>query len=455
MKRNVTNSSSSGSARVASGTAARGCRTPTERPARDRRGCSALRAYERRDRQRHDQRRGEARRACDRAGERCPATTPTAAPTEDATHDHEHDPGPAQPAAHRRCGRRRRSRAARAARNHTSASAERRRSGCRLIRPARISRARSTSSCIWARPASSTDSKRDHAAQPLDERHLDLDAVELEVVAVQHVALHPALALAVERRVGADADRGRVASRRCRGAAATRRTRRRRARGQPRRSARWRSGSPSSRPRWSPRTTTPADGERAAERLGGAGDVAGGQAGADVRRRPHLRAAVERRRPRRRSPCVAPASRSVATSPAARLPNRKLAPTTTAAACSALDEHPLDELLGASSRPCRGRTAAPARASTPASPSSSARASMVVSVDGACSGRSTAIGCGSKVTATTVEAAARRRPRGPAPARAGGRGARRRSCRSTTTVRAEVGRDLVEGAPDLHGGAAY
>ena len=34
-------------------------------------------------------------------------------------------------------------------------------------------------------------------------------------------------------------------------------------------------------------------------------------------------------------PCTAPSSRSVATSPAARLPNRKLAPTTTAAACSA------------------------------------------------------------------------------------------------------------------------
>ena len=39
--------------------------------------------------------------------------------------------------------------------------------------------------------------------------------------------------------------------------------------------------------------------------------------------------------------------------------------------------------------------------STPASAISSARASIEVSIEGACSGRSTAIGCGSKVTATT------------------------------------------------------
>ena len=54
--------------------------------------------------------------------------------------------------------------------------------------------------------------ERHHPAQPFDERHLDLDAVELEVVAVQDVGLDPALALAVEGRVGADADRRRVAS---------------------------------------------------------------------------------------------------------------------------------------------------------------------------------------------------------------------------------------------------
>ena len=86
----------------------------------------------------------------------------------------------------------------------------------------------------------------DHAAEPLDELDLDLDAVELEVGAVEHVGLDAALAHALEGRVGADADRGGGQDRsgRCveRGAA-SRRTPRRRGRADPVRWARWRSGS--------------------------------------------------------------------------------------------------------------------------------------------------------------------------------------------------------------------
>ena len=94
-------------------------------------------------------------------------------------------------------------------------------------------------------------------------------------------------------------------------------------------------GKPSSRPRSVAADHDAADGVGAAQRLGGAGHVAGRQAGADVRRRPDHRTAVQRDplgvEPvrRRRTRC------SVATSPAALLPNRKLAPTTTAAACTA------------------------------------------------------------------------------------------------------------------------
>src|SRR5262249_26453915 len=46
-----------------------------------------------------------------------------------------------------------------------------------------------------------------HPADAFDERHLDLDVVELEVVAVEHVGLDAAFTFAVEGRVGPDADR--------------------------------------------------------------------------------------------------------------------------------------------------------------------------------------------------------------------------------------------------------
>ena len=89
--------------------------------------------------------------------------------------------------------------------------------------------------------------------------------------------------------------------------------------------------------------------------------------------------------------------------------------------------------------------------SAPASPSSSARTSSEVSVVGACSGRSTAIGCGSKVTATTGSAALVGDLAGP------GQHVAVAEVHAVEVAdhhggRAEVGRDLVEGAPDLHGG---
>ena len=84
--------------------------------------------------------------------------------------------------------------------------------------------------------------------------------------------------------------------------------------------------------------------------------------------------------------------------------------------------------------------------------SSAARLSSVVSVGGACSGRSTAIGCGSKVTATTRQVASS--------------SATSRARASDVLVpevdavevadrddgAAEVGGHLVQRAPDLHGG---
>ena len=93
--------------------------------------------------------------------------------------------------------------------------------------------------------------------------------------------------------------------------------------------------------------------------------------------------------------------RSVATSPAARLPKRKLAPTTTAAACSVSTSTRSTNCSGL--QPAMSRSNGTASTwSAPAAASSSARTSTVVSCTGACSGRSTAIGCGSKVTATTA-----------------------------------------------------
>ena len=93
-------------------------------------------------------------------------------------------------------------------------------------------------------------------------------------------------------------------------------------------------GKPSSRPRWSPRTTTPSTRCGRPERRGRRRDVAGVDAGADVRGREH-RPVVgdQRRRPRPRSRTCGPSRCSSARSPAALWPNRKFSPTTTSAAC--------------------------------------------------------------------------------------------------------------------------
>ncbi len=98
--------------------------------------------------------------------------------------------------------------------------------------------------------------------------------------------------------------------------------------------------------------------------------------------------------------CTRPSSTSVATSPPALTPKRKFAPTTTACACTASTITSVTNRSGdqpATSR-VKGSTRTP---STPASASSETRVAMLVRIGGACSGRSTEIGCGSKVTTTT------------------------------------------------------
>ena len=120
-------------------------------------------------------------------------------------------------------------------------------------------------------------------------------------------------------------------------------------------------------------------------------------------RRSRTRPAGPRRArcPRPRSPAVRPASVSVATSPAGLGPKRKFAPTTTAAACSPSTSTRSMNSCGVQAAISR-ENGITKTSSTPASASSAHRRSMSVSVSGACSGRSTAIGCGSKVTATTL-----------------------------------------------------
>ena len=149
-------------------------------------------------------------------------------------------------------------------------------------------------------------------------------------------------------------------------------------------------------------------------------------------------------------PWSRPNACSVATSPAALLPNRKLAPTTTDRGVHGVDQHPLGELLGRPRRPCRGRTAAPARGRR--RPRRAARRGARSWSAGSARARGAAPPSGAGRTSPPPPAArARRRSRGPGPARAGARGGRRRSCRSPPTVRPEVGRHLGERAPDLHG----
>ena len=196
-----------------------------------------------------------------------------------------------------------------------------------------------------------------------------------------------------------------------------------------------------------------AHGERAAERLGGALDVAGGQAVADVRRGPHLRAAVEGDALGGEVVVAARARRSVPTSPAAFAPNRKFAPDHDGPRRAARPTRTsLDEPLRGPGAPRRGRTAATSTSSAPAACEQRGAASRAWSASaGACSGRSTAIGCGSKVTATT----------GRPPSSAATSRARPTTCwcprctpsklPTVTTVAAEVGGHLVERAPDLHG----
>ena len=133
----------------------------------------------------------------------------------------------------------------------------------------------------------------DHPAEAFDERHLDLHAVQLEVGAVEDVALDPAFALAVEGRVRADADRRRegltgVAAPQPAGVHTVG------GRGEHAAGRHVRGGEAELPAALVALHHDAAHRERPAERLGGAGHVAGGQAGADVRRRPDLRSAVER-----------------------------------------------------------------------------------------------------------------------------------------------------------------
>ena len=240
-----------------------------------------------------------------------------------------------------------------------------------------------------------------HPAEPLDEGHLDLDAVELEVVAVQDVGLDAALALAVEGRVGADRDGGGVALP---------------------------VSSRVSQPAYTPSAGAAsigrgrhvgrrvaelaaalvaldddaAHGEGAAQRLGRAGDVAGGQALADVGRAPDLRTTVERdpdgleaarraglaqqwprrRRPWRRSGSWHRPRRRAACSASTRMRSM-----------NSCGDQRGDLAVEADHEDARRRRQ---------SRGAARGCRCEVSVGGACSGRSTAIGCGSKVTATTV-----------------------------------------------------
>ena len=307
-------------------------------------------------------------------------------------------------------------------------------------------RARSTSSRIVLDQALDR-LELDHPAEAFDERHLDLHAVQLEVGAVEDVALDAAFALAVEGRVRADADRRRVG---LTGVAAT----------QPagvhtvggaRRACRWsarsRSGSRARGRAGRPRTTTP-------RTVNARPSASAAPATSPVARQ--VRTYVDDQTcgppssamPSTTKSRVSPPRAACATSPAARLPKRKLAPTTTAAACSASTR--IRSMNSSGVQPAISRSNGSTRtASAPSPADSAARVSIEVRVEGACSGRSTAIGCGSKVTATTV-GPERPRPRGRDRSRlvpevhavevADGR-----------RPSAEVGRNLVEGSPYLHG----
>ena len=192
-------------------------------------------------------------------------------------------------------------------------------------------RAWSTSLAICT-SSGSTPSKATVSRSRAEEVDGHVLAVQLEVVAVEHVRLDPP-AGAVEGRVGADRDRRRQPRRRTHGSA-TRRTRRRpgsrrpaagrgsrsgsRARGRacrpPRPGPRPGAAGRAPRPRW-PRRPRRGTAGRRSRTIGW------------CRRRAAARRTVEvvrRRRPR-----------SVVTSPAARWPKRKFSPTCTSTACSA------------------------------------------------------------------------------------------------------------------------
>ena len=152
----------------------------------------------------------------------------------------------------------------------------------------------------------------------------------------------------------------------------------------------------------------------------------GDQAVADVRRRPHLRTAVEAPPPSTTKSCSAPSRVSGVTSPAA--------------LCRSGSCHRPRRRARAAASPGRGpRTPRATSRDLPAEPddqrgvgtwprrAGASRSSIVDSGRGCVSGRSTANGCGSKVTTT-------RRPRSRGhlarpERRAGDRGAPRRSCR--------------------------
>ena len=442
MKRNVIASSSSGSARVVIGSSSR--RLPDVRPSAQPtigRACSAVRAY---------QSAASSTIASSTAGPALISSENHASPTPAATAtSDDHRPAAAG------CGRAAARRVRRPARPARSRAA---RAGGTTPRPPPA--ARRARAVISQQLAGAVDVGRhllderldrvegDHPAQPLDEADLDLDAVQLQVGAVEHVALDPAVAHAVEGRVGADADRGRVDLAGVEPAqpagvdAVGRRGGHRVGRHVGGREAQAAAALVALHDH-------AAHGVRPAERLGGAGDVAGGQAHPDVRRGPHLRAAVERD------------ALGGEAEPGPRLAQRRdVAGGAVAEAEVGADDDrggvqrrrraPARRTPPATSPRRRGRRARASTWSAPTEPSSSARTSSEVSVVGACSGRSTAIGCGSKVTATTGSDALVGDLPGPGqhvpvpevhpvevPDHHGGR--------------AEVGRDLVEGAPDLHG----
>ncbi len=197
---------------------------------------------------------------------------------------------------------------------------------------------------IWA-TRGSTPSNFDHPAEAGDEGDLDELVVEVEALPVQDVGLDAPLPLAVERRVGADADRRRhrLAAWRLE-AAQPAGVDPVRGRGHvPRRDV-GRGVAELAAAQVTARDMTH-DGERPAQGFGCALDVAGSETRADVRRGPDLGAAVERDalgrevagRPR------LPQGGDVARSPCT---EAEVGADDDVRGVQGVDEHAVDELLG-------------------------------------------------------------------------------------------------------------